>query len=657
MPCLAPPAAGVDNAERLPYYTYPGKSVSRADRAGVPIRRGEQGRGFGVLGNLHLIDWAIIVGYIVFAIGFGLYHSKKSTISVKQYFASGQGAPWWILGTSIVATTFAADTPLAVSGLIAKRGIAGNWYWWNGALMGMFAVFFFSRFWRRANVLTDTELAELRYSGKPAAVLRGFRAVYFAIPYNCIIMGWVNLAMAKIIVVALGLPDTPETKFWAVGFCLLLSLVYTALAGLTGVMLTDFLQFILAMACSVLLAVMSVAKMGGMHVVLDRISDIYGPVQAQAMTSILPSTLHGAMLPLSWFLIYIGLQWWTTGNTDGGGYAAQRMIAAKNEKHAMLGYLWYNVAHFCLRPWPWIVVGLVATVQFPHLPDPEQGYIRVMVDVLPVGILGLSLAAFLAAYMSTVDTQLNWGASYLINDFYKRFIKKDASEKHYVRAAIVATVIIAACGAGVTFLMQSIVSGWELLTQVVAGLGLVYILRWYWWRVNAWSELSALAAALVTVSFLKVCSTQWFAAKFLTAAKLAAMPAWLGDTFVFLNKLVFPINLLILVPVCFVIWLTVTMLTKPVDEEKLIEFYKRVRPGGPGWNRIREKIGVGAPPVGGMKRNLANCLVGIAAVYSALFGIGRIVLGAWEIGVLHLIVTLAGGYFIYRRVSEEKWLS
>ena len=618
-----------------------------------------------VTGHLHFIDWAIIIGYIAFAIGIGLYHSKKATSSVKEYFASGQGAPWWILGTSIVATTFAADTPLAVSGLVVRRGIAGNWYWWNGALMGMFAVFFFSRFWRRANVLTDTELAELRYSGKSAAVLRGFRALYFGIPYNCIIMGWVNLAMAKIIVVTLGLPDNIETKFWAVTFCFFLTLIYTALAGLTGVMLTDFFQFILAMFTSVLIAVLAVAKMGGMGIVLHRVSDIYGHAQADAMTSILPSTLHGAMLPLSWFLVYIGLQWWTSGNTDGGGYAAQRMIAAKNEKHALLGYLWYNIAHFCLRPWPWIVVGLVAAVKFPFipnaggvLPDPEQGYIKVMVDVLPIGVLGLALAGFLAAYMSTVDTQMNWGASYLINDFYKRFIKREATERHYVLASVVATTVIAVCGAGVTFLMQSIVSGWELLTQIVAGIGVVYILRWYWWRVNAWSELSALGASLVTATTLKIIATPWFAAKCLTPTALASMPGWLGGALEWLSKLVFPLNLLILVPVCLVTWLTVTLLTKPVDDERLIEFYKRVRPSGPGWNRIREMIGDDAPPpVGSVKRNLVNYVVGVVSVYGALFGIGRLVLGGVTVGIVYLMISVAGGYYISRRLSEEKWLS
>jgi SSS family solute:Na+ symporter len=618
-----------------------------------------------VSSHLYFVDWAIIIGYIAFAIGIGLHHSKKATSSVKEYFTSGQGAPWWILGTSIVATTFAADTPLAVSGLVVKRGIAGNWYWWNGALMGMFAVFFFSRFWRRANVLTDTELAELRYSGKSAAVLRGFRALYFGIPYNCIIMGWVNLAMAKIIVVTLGLPDTLETKFWAVTFCFFLTLIYTALAGLTGVMITDFFQFILAMCTSVLIAVLAVTKMGGMHIVLHNLSDIYGKTQAHSMTSILPSTFQGAMLPLSFFLVYIGLQWWTCGNTDGGGYAAQRMIAAKNEKHALLGYLWYNIAHFCLRPWPWIVVGLVAAVQFPYLPnasgvlpDAEQGYIKVMVDVLPVGVLGLALAGFLAAYMSTVDTQMNWGASYLINDFYKRFIKREASERHYVLASVGATVIIAVCGAGVTFLMQSIVGAWELLTQIVAGIGVVYILRWYWWRVNAWSELSALGASLVTATALKVFASPWFAAKYLTPTALASMPDWQGGALQWLNQLVFPLNLLILVPVCFVVWFTVTMLTKPVEDERLIEFYKRVRPTGAGWNRIRHLIGDDAPPpVGSTKRNLISYLIGIVSVYAALFGIGRIVLGSWQVGLALLAVSIAGGYFISRRLGEEKWLS
>jgi Na+/proline symporter len=615
-----------------------------------------------VTGHLHYIDWALIVGYMVFAIGLGLYHSRKATSSVKEYFTSGQGAPWWILGTSIVATTFAADTPLAVSGLVVRRGIAGNWYWWNGALMGMFAVFFFSRFWRRANVLTDTELAELRYSGKSAAVLRGFRALYFGIPYNCIIMGWVNLAMAKIIVVTLGLPDTPETKFWSVTFCFFLTLIYTALAGLTGVMLTDFFQFILAMTMSVLVAVLAVIKMGGMSIILGKLSAIYGHSQAESMTAIIPTTVEGAMMPISFFLIYVALQWWTSGNTDGGGYAAQRMIAAKNEKHALLGYLWYNIAHFCLRPWPWIVVGLVAAVQFPYLPnsggvlpDPEQGYIKVMVDALPIGVLGLALAGFLAAYMSTVDTQMNWGASYLINDFYKRFINKSATERHYVLASIIATVIICVCGAGMTFLMQSIVSGWELLTQIVAGIGLVYILRWYWWRVNAWSELSALATALVTAVALKIFASPWFAAKFLTAEKLASMPQWLGGSLKTLNTMIFPTTLLVLVPICMAVWITVTLLTKPVDDERLIEFYKRVRPGGPGWDRIRKKIGIDAPHVGGIKRNLVSYLIGIVSIYSALFGIGRLVLGAWEIGLAHLAVTVVGGYFISRRLSKEKW--
>ena len=614
-------------------------------------------------GHLHYIDWVLLVASVGFALGIGLYHSRKSQTSVKEYFASGRDTPWWILGTSIVATTFAADTPLAVSGLVAKQGIAGNWYWWNGALMGMAAVFFFSRFWRRANILTDTELVELRYSGKPAAVLRGFRALYFGIPYNCLIMGWVNLAMAKIIVVTLGLPDTLETKLWSVGFCFVLTFVYTALVGLTGVMLTDFFQFILAMSISIFVAIAALVNAGGMGAVLSKAVEIYGPDKVASMTAIIPtaSTLEGAMMPLSFFLVYIGLQWWTSGNTDGGGYAAQRMIAAKNEKHAMLGYLWYNIAHFCIRPWPWIVVGLVAAVQFPYLPnaagvlpDPEQGYIKVMVDVLPVGLLGLGLASFLAAYMSTVDTQINWGASYLINDFYKRFIKREATERHYVRASMVATLIIALCGAGMTMALSSIVGAWALLTQVVAGVGLVYILRWYWWRVNAWSELTAMIASLLTASALQILASPWFAAKYLTAAELASMPHWLGGTLTTLSGLKFPLTLLVVVPVSLISWLTVTALTKPVDEKKLIEFYRQVRPSGPGWKRIRAKVGEEAP-VGAMRRNLVSYLVGIVSIYCALYGIGKTILGSWQVGVPLLLVTVAGGWFISRRLSDDKW--
>lgn len=617
-----------------------------------------------VVGHLYLIDWFFIVGYIVFAIWLGLAHSKKATSSVKEYFASGQDTPWWILGTSIVATTFAADTPLVVSGLVVKRGIAGNWYWWNGALMGMFATFFFSRLWRRANVLTDTELIELRYSGKPAAALRGFRALYFGIPYNCIIMGWVNLAMAKIIVVTLNLPDTLETKFWAVTFCFFLTFIYTASAGLTGVMLTDFMQFILAMAVAILIAVLGVMNMGGMHNILQKVAEIYGTSKTTAMTSMIPTTLEGAMLPLSWFLVYMGLQWWTSGNTDGGGYAAQRCISAKNEKHALLGYLWFNIAHYCLRPWPWIVVGLVAAVQFPYLPhpvtgampDPEMGYIKVMVNVLPVGVLGLALAGFLAAYMSTVDTQMNWGASYLVNDFYKRFIKKNETEKHYVVASIIATFIICLIGSIVTFMMQSIIGAWELVTQIFAGIGLVYILRWYWWRINAWSEISALASALFGAVMLKIIGAQWFAGKFLTESALASMPGWLGSLLLYLNKLTFPMNLLILVPFCILVWFTATMLTKPVNEEKLIDFYKRVYPGGRGWKRIREKIGNEVViPVMSTKKNFVNYLVGIVAIYSSLFGIGEMILGSWQLGVAILLIPLICGYFIYTRLSEEKW--
>jgi Na+/proline symporter len=628
-------------------------------------------------GHLLWYDWAIIWGYILFAMGLGIWHSKKSLSSMDEYFASGKDTPWWILGTSIVATTFAADTPLAISGLVVKQGIWGNWYWWNGALAGMIALFFISRLWHRANVLTDTELVELRYSGKPAAVLRGFRAIYFSIPYNCLVMGWVNLAMAKIIMVVLNLQpyhpvmigDTTwiiNTKMASIIFCFVLTLTYTALAGLTGVMLTDFIQFILAMAGSIYLATVALHDIGGISNVLNSIRTIYTAQKASEITSIFP--------PLSWngfssalsgafgaFMIYIGLQWWTCGNTDGGGYAAQRLISAKNEKHAFLGYLWYNIAHFCLRPWPWIIVGLCAAVLFPYipgadgvLPDPEKGYIKVMMKYLPNGLLGLMLASFLAAYMSTVDTQMNWGASYLTNDLYKRFIKKNASEKHYIKVSLWATVLICLIASIFTYLLDSIVGAWQLLTAVFSGIGLVYLLRWLWWRVNAWSELTAIATSFILACLQKFMGSQFFQETLFTSAVQQSLPAWFVKSINGYAALSFPFNLLVLVPVCSLVWITVTFLTKPVDEDQLIAFYRRVRPPGPGWKHIAAKC-PDVPKPEHMKETWQNYLIGIIAVYSALIGMGYLIFTKYLTGLILLMITLGCGVLLWKRLSTQKW--
>jgi len=569
------------------------------------------------MGFLAPIDWGIIFGYIALVIGLGIYLSKRATENMESYFVAGRKLPWWLLGTSIVATTFAADTPLAVSGLVRTQGIAGNWYWWSGAMAGMLGVFFYSRLWRRSGIVTDTQFAELRYSGKPASALRGFRALYFSLVYNTIVMGWVMLAMAKILGGVFGLP-----KWQAVGFCFIIAVVYTSLSGLWGVVITDLVEFCTAMFTSILLAIIAVNKSGGIANILANLTSMYGVEGAKDITSIVP--WHSALLPIGFFFIYIGLQWWTTGNTDGGAYFAQRMLSAKNERHARLGFLWGNIAHYCIRTWPWIVVGLVAIVTFPYLKDPEMGYIKVMVEFLPAGLLGLALAGFIAAFLSTIDTQLNWGASYLINDFYRRFLVKNASEKHYVKASIIATLIIAGIGALVTFMMTSIYAAWTIITSVNAGIGLVYLLRWYWWRINAWSEMSAITASVMMSAYLAI-----------------------------FTSIKFPLTLLYIIPVSVGVWVTVTLLTPPASNEKLIEFYKEVRPGGPGWKKIRAQIpGTENDRVGWS--NFKGFVAAVIAMYSALIGVGKLILGQTLIGILLLCITGAMGYLIYRVFTKTE---
>ncbi|OQX94765.1 hypothetical protein B6I21_08920, partial [candidate division KSB1 bacterium 4572_119] len=574
--------------------------------------------------NLTFFDLLFITLFFILSISVGLYFSKRGRKSISDYFASGQGVPWWILGTSMVATTFAADTPLVISGLVVKQGIWGNWYWWAQIPMFVAGVFFFSRLWRRANILTDTELVELRYSGKPAKILRGFRALYLAIPYNCLIMGWVILSMTKILGLTFNLP-----KHWAIFICIFITVSYSAISGLWGVMVTDFFQFFLAMGMAILLAVVSVNASGGIASILHKLSQIYGSDQAAVMTQMIPST-NAPESGFHIFLLYILLLWWTVGFTDGGAYFAQRMISAKNEKHSFLGYLWFNIAHFCLRPWPWIIVGLVAAVQFPGIAtinpltgslerDPELGYIAVMLTYLKPGLLGLMLASFIAAFMSTISTQFNWGASYIINDFYRPFINKNASEKHYVVVSTVVVIFIALMGGAISFFMNDIFFGWLLLSAINAGIGIVYIARWYWWRVNAWSEISAIVSILTVVALLLFVKSDYMIKLILLTILLLAIifvfvfglrkKEWRfqylsSSIFIILIAIFalaivltitlpekkFPWTLIYTVPISLSVWLTTTILTKPVDENKLVEFYKRVHPGGPGWKRIAEKI-------------------------------------------------------------------
>lgn len=651
------------------------------------------------MSRISTLDWSVIVAYIVFSIGVGLLLSKRGTRSTKDYFTSGGGMPWWILGTSMVATTFAADTPLAISGMVVTEGFSGQWFWWCQVPITMLGVFFFSRLWQRIGVLTDNEFVHVRYSGKAANYLRGFRAVYFSVVYQCIVMGWVNLAMVKIIgstiefgpwpvidgslewvlTYTMGLGQEPQWfidtlpgevgKMKILLVCFLITLSYTSISGLWGVLITDFFQFFLAMGGTILLAVLAVDWAGGMPQILADLKVAYGDEHAAQITQIVPiatqgmaeSTRWGAVLALPYklaipfkFLIYMLVFWWAVGYTDGGSYLAQRMLAAKDERHSLLGYLWYGICHYCLRPWPWLIVGLVAAVKFKYNlapdgsvldaagnpTDPELGYIKVMLSVLPSGLLGMLLASFLAAYMSTISTGINLGASYLVNDLYRPFIKTDADEKHYVRVSICAAVLMAMVGIVVTLFFQSIKEAWFLLAAINAGVGIIYLARWYWWRVNAWSEISCLVTCVTMVGVL------WL------LAKLGIITQLSGGRF---DAVAFPYNLLVLVPVSLAVWLTVTFLTKPVDDERLRDFYRRVRPGGPGWKRIAAEMPELEKDAQFTMKNLVLFLLSVVALYSALIGIGELILGRWALGGGLLLVTVVSAAIMWKSLSTEKW--
>lgn len=577
------------------------------------------------------VDWAIVAAYFVGSLAVGLYYSRRAGKGVDEYFLSGRNLPWWLAGTSMVATTFAADTPLAVAGLVAKNGIAGNWIWWNAALGSMLTVFFFARLWRRAGIMTDVEFAELRYAGPPAALLRGFRALYLGLPINCIIIGWVNLAMAKILAVTLG-----WDRLTAVLASLAVTGFYAALSGLWGVVVTDFLQFILAMSGTIALAwfalkVPEVGGVQGLRAALPASSFDFVP-RLQALPS---AEGGGAMgpalaLPLVAFLAYIGVQWWASWypgqEPGGGGYIAQRMMSARDEKHSFFATLWFTIAHYCLRPWPWILVGLASLVLYPDLADKEAGYVMVMRDHLPAGWRGMLLGAFFAAYMSTISTQLNWGTSYIVNDFYRRFVKRDGDERHYVRVSRAATIVTMLVAGVVTFYLESIRQAWEFVLESGAGIGLVLILRWYWWRVNAWSEIAAMIAPALGFLYLRL-----------------------------FTAIAFPYTLLYLVAWTTVCWLAVTLLTAPEPEAHLVAFYRRVRPGGPGWTRIARLAGGPPPePIGGL---LVDWIAGWVLVYATLFGIGSLLLGPLSAAVASLAVAAGAVALIARDLSRRGWKS
>src|SRR2546421_1202868 len=525
--------------------------------------------------TLTFTDWLVIAAYFALNLAIGIYYARRARGSTTEFFLSGRDVPWWLAGTSMVATTFAADTPLAVTGFVAQNGIAGNWLWWNFVMSGMLTVFLYARLWRRAGVMTDVEFAELRYSGKPASFLRGFRALYLGLPINCIILGWVNLAMVKILMVTLGV-DKSTAILIVIGM-LLFTAFYTTISGLWGVLVTDLFQFVLKMGMVIVLAVLAVNAVGGIDALKTKIAALDATSgQAGSRLAFFPDW-DSAWMPALTLVFFLAVNWWASwypgAEPGGGGYIAQRIFSAKDERHGVLATLWFNIAHYALRPWPWILTALASLVLYPELVDKESGYIRTMMDpnVFPPYLRGFMLAAFAAAYMSTIGTQLNWGASYVINDFYRRFAKRDGSERHYVVASQIVTVVLMGVSLIVTFNLSSIGGAWKLLLVTGAGTGTVLLLRWFWWRINAWSEVSAMAAAAVVSVFLQL------------------VLKWNSD-----KPRDFAYLMLVTVGITTIVWITVTVFTRAEPVEKLVAFYRRVQPEGPGWNGIAAEAGMSA---------------------------------------------------------------
>jgi SSS family solute:Na+ symporter len=622
-------------------------------------------------------DWIVIAGYLLINLLISIYYRRRAGGNTEEFFISGRNVSWWLAGTSMVATTFAADTPLLVCGLVAKSGIAGNWIWWGFCVGGMLTVFFFARYWRRAEILTDVQFVEIRYGGKPAAFLRGFKAIYLGLFMNCFILGWVTQAMISIITVLLG-PAIAEGRVIQVALAghdfqytlgaphttsLLLCIfvlipftgLYTFIGGLWGVLVTDLFQFVLKMTMIVVLAWVAVSKIGGMQVLQARLTAIennahQAGVQTANPVAFLPDFHMGMTtdalwtLPLLTFFVYLVMQWWLAwypgAEPGGGGYVAQRMFSARDEKNSLGATLWFNIAHYALRPWPWIVTALVAIVVYSpnggihpsaaFAANPEQGYVMVLRDYLPPALRGLMVAAFLAAYMSTVGTQLNWGCSYLVNDLYKRFMVRNATERHYVFIGKLFTVVLVLVSGYTAMQLTSIKQGWDLVLNIGFGTGAVYILRWYWWRINAWSEISAMVvAAAVTIWLRKV--------------------PFSGNSAVVYAK-----SALITGGITTAVWLIATFVSQPESESTLVAFYKRVYPTVYGWKKIA-KLVPELPEVRDVAENSFDWLMGVILVYGCLFGIGKLVFQQWLWGGALLTAAGIAGYLIFWDLSRRGW--
>lgn len=582
---------------------------------------------------MQAIDWFIVLAYLIATLALGIYLSRRASGSLVDFFVSGRSLPWWLAGTSMAATTFSIDTPLYIAGVVGTRGIAGNWEWWSFGIAHIIMIYLFARLWRRSEVVTDAELTEIRYGGSMAAVLRGVKAFLFAVPINCIGIGYAMLAMVKVVDAlqlwqSLGIEPGPALKLWSVIGVSVLVLLYAGFSGLWGVVATDFFQFFLALIGAIIVAIAAVNHVGGMGELVAQVQT----VTSQDVLSFVPFTVgqesgwiawsEAAGITASSFFAYVFLQWWAFRRSDGGGEFIQRLVAAKDEQEAEKAAWFFNVLHYVVRTWPWIVVALAALVVYPNLEDRELGYPMLMLDFLPPIVLGIVVASLVAAFMSTVSTLINWGASYLTNDLYGRFIRPNASQAELVSAGRAASVFVTIVGAAAALFSENVTDVFRLVIAIGTGPGLVLILRWFWWRINAPAELSSMLAGFVIGLFTSV------------------IPVFTISNF--------GQRLLFTALITTIIWVTVMVLTPPETEETLNAFYQRVRPIGPGWNPQRRQAGEPLSSLADpeLMVPIQQILAALCLLFGAMFAVGGFLLLQSLTGWIALAIAVGGGFWL-----------
>ncbi len=596
--------------------------------------------------HLHPIDWVIICVSLLVCFVPALFFGKRAGKSTSEFFASGRAVPWWLAGLSMVATTFSSDTPNLVTDIVRRNGVAGNWVWWAFVLTGVATVFFYARLWRRSGVMTDLEFYEIRYSGTAASVVRGFRSVYLGLFFNCFIMATVNLAACKIAGVLFGM-ERWQTLVLVGG----LNVIFAAHSGLWGVLVIDMIQFFIKMTAVIAAAYFAVTlpQVGGLSGMVQKLSHTAGPGGLHYL-NILPDFRSNWDLAVAVFIMPIAVQWWAVwypgAEPGGGSYIAQRMLASKSEKDSLGSVLFFNVAHYVLRPWPWILVALCSIIVYPQLSDIQKAFPHLnptllghdvaypaMLKFLPAGFIGLMVGGLIAANSSTNLTHLNWGASYLVNDFYRRFIRKDASEKHYVTVGRLTTIGLFVCAAATVYLLDTAKQAFDIILQIGAGTGLLYLIRWFWWRVNAWCEVVAMISSFaVSIGFLVLSKS---GVQFSTH-----------------------VALIITVAITTVCWVVTAFVGPQTDRDTLVAFYKRVRPFGPGWTRIREEAGISEVEARATRENIPLALLGwvtgCTVIWSALFTVGNFLYGRYAYAAV-LFVVFVGAGAVLLRVINRVW--